>query len=470
MAKVSRAQSANPADDDVLIASGYKPQLKRSLGYFASFAVSFSFISITTGIFAYYGYALTKGGPFGMWTWVIVALGQILVALVYADLAGRMPLAGCAYNWNTKLMNKGIGWITGWLVFASFSIGTVAVTTTAVPILATLLGVTFDATVTRVVGVGLLILQAIINIYGVGITSRINIVAVISEIVSIVVMGLLILGVAFYHGDVHPALLTTIPDSPQPYWPGFIMAFLLGAWGIVGFETSADMSEETINAHSIAPRGVISSVLASTILGFAFIVALTLVIPNTDAIAAADNPLIAIINYHLGDTVTKIFLVFVVVAIFSCSLMVMAGTSRVLFAMARDGRFIAPKFFARVSAHKVPKVAILSVTAIAIVAALFSDSLTTLFAATAILPAVIYLLTIVSFVFGSKKLPTSTSFSLGRWHWPVIIAALIWLVCEIAILTIPDEFHSAAEVTFSILILGIVLYFGVIRRKLSTSR
>jgi amino acid transporter len=56
--------------------------------------VAFSFISITTGIFTTYGFALTTGGPRAIWTWLIVAVGQSLVALVYGSLAARVPLSG----------------------------------------------------------------------------------------------------------------------------------------------------------------------------------------------------------------------------------------------------------------------------------------------------------------------------------------------------------------------------------------
>ena len=55
-----------PATDRRLIeldSYGYRQQFVRSLRHFESFAVAFSFISITTGIFTTYGFALATGGP-----------------------------------------------------------------------------------------------------------------------------------------------------------------------------------------------------------------------------------------------------------------------------------------------------------------------------------------------------------------------------------------------------------------------
>ena len=55
--------TATQHDDDALLPHfGYKQQFVRSLRHFESFAVAFSFISITTGIFTTFGFALTTGG------------------------------------------------------------------------------------------------------------------------------------------------------------------------------------------------------------------------------------------------------------------------------------------------------------------------------------------------------------------------------------------------------------------------
>jgi hypothetical protein len=49
--------------DQVLEQFGYRQELKRTLGYFSAFALSFSVISVTTGLFANYGLGLQLGGP-----------------------------------------------------------------------------------------------------------------------------------------------------------------------------------------------------------------------------------------------------------------------------------------------------------------------------------------------------------------------------------------------------------------------
>src|ERR1700739_1897115 len=97
-------------DDDAQLGRyGYRQQFVRSLRNFESFAVAFSFISITTGIFTTFAFVLATGGPRGIWTWPIVIVGQTLVALVYGALAARVPLSGYSYQWASRLADRALG-------------------------------------------------------------------------------------------------------------------------------------------------------------------------------------------------------------------------------------------------------------------------------------------------------------------------------------------------------------------------
>ena len=78
---------------------GYKQELKRSLGLFSSFAVAFSYISPSTGIFTLFSLGLiTIGGVF-IWTWPVVALGQFIVALNFAEVSSHFPAVTGSSNW-----------------------------------------------------------------------------------------------------------------------------------------------------------------------------------------------------------------------------------------------------------------------------------------------------------------------------------------------------------------------------------
>ncbi len=125
---MSREETGNGhPSEDVLHRFGYRQEFRRELKRFASFAVGFSVISVTTGVFTLYGSVLNWGGPLGVWTWPIVVLGQVVVVLVYSALASRIPLAGYSYQWASRLANPMVGWLIGWLSFTFLMVSIVSV-------------------------------------------------------------------------------------------------------------------------------------------------------------------------------------------------------------------------------------------------------------------------------------------------------------------------------------------------------
>jgi hypothetical protein len=63
--------SPDQAEDQLLERFGYRQGFARTLRSFESFALGFSFISITTGIFTTFGFVLNNAGPRGIWTWPV---------------------------------------------------------------------------------------------------------------------------------------------------------------------------------------------------------------------------------------------------------------------------------------------------------------------------------------------------------------------------------------------------------------
>src|ERR1039457_2228304 len=78
---------------------GYKQELKRSLGTFSSFAVAFSYISPSTGIFTLFALGLTTLGGVFIWTWPGVALAHFLIAPNSAGFPSHYPVAGSVFQW-----------------------------------------------------------------------------------------------------------------------------------------------------------------------------------------------------------------------------------------------------------------------------------------------------------------------------------------------------------------------------------
>ncbi len=458
--------------DQIITQFGYKPAFRRELKRFASFAVGFSFISITTGIFTTYGSVLNWGGPLGIWTWPLVALGQLFVALVFGSLASRIPLAGYSYQWASRLTNPKIGWLIGWISFTFLIVVTVsvdyAISTTVLP---SLFGYTETPLNAWAATALIVVIQMLLIIFSTFWSTRINNAAVGTEVVGIIGLTLLLLIVGAVRGLLHPDhLFSTGVVSSSGYfnlgaWNAtgpFMLSFLLGSYTIVGFEAAANLAEETQDAHRVVPFAMWSAVVLSGIVGFAFLIALNLASGNLKTLSASATPVADIVTGTLGSVVGSIFLVLVTFSIFACGLVIFITATRLTWAMARDQRFPGHSIISRVSERTGTPVAatVLLAVVIEVVLAVFAtqtNALSNLFSAATLLPTIIYLATVILYVVTRRKLPRAQGFSLGAFEWPVVILSLIWLLFELAIFR---DAQFATPWMYCLVMVGLgVLYF-----------
>ncbi len=182
-------ESQSARDDAHLQSLGIKPELQRSLGFLSNFAVAFSYISVSTGTFTLIGLGLATGGPAFIWSWPIIIVGQLFVALNFAELASHFPVAGSIYQWSKRLSNKTLGFFTGWIYFWAGILTTTAVAITVPLVLSSIFG--FALTDKSPVGflnmiqfwaVVVLITTTLINAFGVRLLSIINNLGVGAEI------------------------------------------------------------------------------------------------------------------------------------------------------------------------------------------------------------------------------------------------------------------------------------------------
>src|SRR5205823_6918105 len=186
------------ADARDLAGFGYKQELKRVLGIYSSFAVAFSYISPSTGIFTLYALGLATGGAFFFWTWPIVALGQLIVALNFAEVSSHFPVAGSVYQWTKYLSNRHYSWFTGWIYLFAGVLTVTAVDVTVPIVLIPLLNglglqVPNTAEAQVVIAAIVLVSTTLLNIFGVRLVAIVNNTGVVFEILGMVVFALVLL-------------------------------------------------------------------------------------------------------------------------------------------------------------------------------------------------------------------------------------------------------------------------------------
>lgn len=346
-------------DDAHLRTLGIKPELQRSLGFLSNFAVAFSYISVSTGTFTLIGLGLSVGGPPFFWSWPLVIVGQLFVALNFAELASHFPVAGSIYQWSKRLSNRTLGWFTGWFYFWAGVLTTTAVAVTVPLVLSAILGVdgtksygpfTWNVWVALVT----LVITTIINAFGVRLLSIINNIGVAAEILGMVVFaGILLI---FFHHQPLSVLTDTYGAQSAAsgnYLPVFAVAAFMSLFVVYGFDTAGTFGEETVDAGRQAPRGVLTAILLSGVIGAIFLLGIILSTKNLPGeIAAAGkgaSPIADAITGNLGSSLGNVYLTVILVAVFVCTLAIQGATTRLLFSMGRDRRVPFGGFWAHVS-------------------------------------------------------------------------------------------------------------------------
>ncbi|MET0700330.1 MAG: amino acid permease [Mycobacterium sp.] len=460
---------ADPAAaDDESRDSGYEPELKRTLGSFQVFAISFAFISVAVGIFGTYDDLLRNSGPVGIWTWIVATLGQLLVALVIAQFAARIALSGSSYQWASRLANPKIGWFFGWLTFCYLITGLMAINSAmASQCLMPLFNMTPNETTARIITVGLMVIQAVLAIASTRIVAVLNSVAVGVEftIVAVLVIALLVAVAVTGKGSVDNLTSLGTAEGAPGYFAlggGLMAVMIVGLATLVGFDAAANMAEEAKDPFRSVPRAIVGSVVAAGVLGMLFLIALTVAIDDIPKVTAAQSPVAMIMGDQLGTVTERIFLVAIAIAFFGGGMVTLTSCSRMIYAMSRDNRFPAAKLMAKVDSRTqtpIPATILPVVLGTVTLVALPGDALLELITSGTVVIALAYGGIVVLYLAVRKRLDHKEGgFSLGRFEVPIAIAALIWSFAVLLILLSPANAHVPLVIVVGLLGLGGVYF------------
>ena len=474
---MSQVEPSVATEEQVVSGFGYRQELRRTLKLFSLFSVAFSIISITTGIFLNYQTSFGTLGSVMIWTWPIAGAGQLIVAVILAELANRIPLAGANYQWGARLVNPTYGWFVGALGVMYGAVGLPGIMyLAAAPFTQYVLNMTHAGPRTTLfIALVIMTVAYLVNIVSVQMAARVNNVAVFTEILGTVAIALVLffLWVADYKPSHHgfAYLGHHFHQAGHPYWYAIILASLIGVYTIVGFESAADMSEEALDARRSVPKAIIGSVVISAVLGMVALIGFTLAIPSDKVMNEGGLP--GVFQYWLGSDLARSFVGVVVFSMFALTVVGAAANARLLFAMGRDNIAPGSSLLRRVQPQTQTPIPALIVSYLLCIGVMLygynasGSTFFTLVGATALVPFIIYLLTVIAYGLQRRNIEHMPgAFHLGRWAKPVFGVALVWLVAVVLELSLPQPFHSADYYVLGGLALAAVWWLVGLRGRL----
>ncbi|XP_073055132.1 LOW QUALITY PROTEIN: amino-acid permease BAT1 homolog [Primulina eburnea] len=456
---------------------GYKQELKRDLSVLSNFAFSFSIISVLTGVTTLYNTGLNFGGPVSIvYGWLIVGGFTMSVGLSMAEICSSYPTSGGLYYWSAKLAGPGwapfASWITGWFNI----VGQWAVTTSVDYSLAQLIQVIillstggkngggYEASkyvVILIHGV-ILFLHAILNSFPISWLSFFGQLAAAWNVLGVFVLMILIPLVATEKASAKFVFTHFNTDNGEGINSKlyiFVLGLLMSQYTLTGYDASAHMTEETKNADENGPKGIISSIGVSILVGWGYILGITFAvtkIPNLlNPENAAGGYAIAEIFYQAfksryGSGVGGIIcLVIVAVAIFFCGMSSITSNSRMAYAFSRDGAMPLSKLWHQVNKQEVPVYSVWLSAIIAFCMALTSLGSIVAFQAMVSIATIglyiAYALPIFFRVTLARKSFVRGPFNLGRYGNIVGWIAILWVATISVLFSLPVAYPITTE-------------------------
>jgi len=364
MAADDYSDKTQSEDLKVLHGMGYAQELSRSMSKFSNFAISFSIICILSGGINSFAQAIGSVGGAGAGIgWIVGCVLSGMFALAMAQIASAFPTAGGLYHWGSILGNRFWGWLTAWLnllglitVLGAINIGTAYY-------FAGTFGANFGFTGTDmqvVVFVAVItVIQAVFNHVGIKATTFLTDISgwIIFATTALLVVGCLAFAPAIdisrlwtftnYSGEVGG---NVFPKSDSMGYL-FLLCLLLPVYTITGYDASAHTSEETKDAARSVPRGIVTAVFWSSLVGWIMVCAITLAIPDLGVAAGQGwGMFYATMDAIMPPVLKNVIYVGILITQLLCGLATVTSASRMLFAFSRDdGMPVGSKALATVS-------------------------------------------------------------------------------------------------------------------------
>jgi amino acid permease (GABA permease) len=449
---VSVNEQALTSDEETLHRLGYAQELRRRMSGFSNFAVSFTIISILSGCLTLYGYGMVTGGPSVIvWGWPFVGVMTLFVGLAMAEVCSSFPTAGGLYYWSAKLARKNgpaWSWFTGWFNFLGQVAITAGIDFGAALFIHALFSLAFGMSVahgiTVVIFALVLLVHGLLNQFGIRLVALLNNVSVWWHITGVLIIVAVLAFVPSHHQSVGFVFghFTNGTGLVLPSFYIVLIGLLLAQYTFTGYDASAHMTEETHNASTAGPRGIVMSIVVSLFAGWVLLIGITFAIQHYAAESSVAVPPEQIFADALGKTGAELLLLVAIGAQLFCGMSSVTANSRMIYAFSRDGALPGSAFWHQVNKRtRTPTNAIWLAAVGALILGLpYLWNPAAYFAVTSIATIGLYIAYVTPTFL---RLRRGESFErgpwhLGRWSYVVGVIAVVWVAFITILFMLPE--------------------------------
>ena len=338
---------------------GYKQELYRGFSAFMSFSFCFTAVAVVSSLTGLFTYALETGGPVVIvWSWILGSILTIIVTLNMAEICSTFPSAGSVYHWAGSLAPEEsapfYSYITGWVNFvgntaadAFFSYTFAASVNSALVMAGHEPLVKFHQILIAIAVTALWSLQNLLRIDKQGWINNFASFWQVASTISIV--ATLLLGCQGSESESSASSTATLNQVFFTFYNGtgfetnfyvVLIGMLTTLYSFTGYEAAAHMSEETRKAKISSPWGILYTSLATAVIGFLYLMGLLFTTAHRiDDVISNEMGVFDVFLTCSGYGPALTLTILLVINMYFSGMSSITVTTRIGFAMARDGAF-----------------------------------------------------------------------------------------------------------------------------------
>ncbi|MFE3105980.1 APC family permease [Nocardia tengchongensis] len=412
---------------------------RRDFSLSSVFGVAFAFISPIIALYTIFNLGLGIAGASFWWAFLVVLIGQLLVALVFGELSSRWPEEGGVYAWARRLVGRRFGWCTGWVYAITLITLNAAGAFAASSFAATLFDVP-EAGTALLLGfaIGFIALATSANVLSRRTLKVFITASLVCEVIGSLFVGTVLL--MFHRHNDFSVLMSGFRDGGMDFATGpFLAAVAVVGWALIGFESAGDLAAEVKRPERNVPLAQIGSLVLVALTVMYAGLALILAIPDLDTVATGqiDDAIIDTLTTNLGPGVVVPICLVVCIGFTAGITAVSATLSRIVHAMATSGSLPASRLLVRLSAREgVPRFALaltsLATAALLLLSVLIGFHNVMISMSTGGFYIAFFLPVAAMLILRIKGMWASGEFNLGPiTGFAVNAAAALWLLAEI---------------------------------------
>ncbi|CAO3629214.1 unnamed protein product [Cunninghamella blakesleeana] len=474
---------------ELLESFGYKQEMNKNLSVMSNFAVAFGCCSILSGLTPLWGDAMMSGGSVSViWGFLLVAIFTFGVGLSLAEICSAFPIAGGLYIWTSQLAPKKIAplacFVTGYMNWLGLSVAITSTDLALAQFLGSVINMQYpDYVITKYWEFGIFLV--VVFIHGVINSASIKYNGIFNQ-VSLYwhLIGTLLLIIV---------ILVLTPNKPSAEWVftyfendtgfsnpgyGFLIGLLQCQYTLSGYDSAAQLSEESKDSATTAPKGIIYAIGSAAIVGFAFLLSVNFCVQDfqTQIVETSITPMVQVFLDGVGNKWTIVLCVIIMGAQFFSGSALTLGSSRMVYAFSRDGAFPLSKYVSKVNKFTMTPVFavwtnIIFAAVVGILYIINDTAYNAIVSVNTIASSLAYFIPIFLRLTVSRKKFVRGPFHLGPFSEIIGWISCFWIIFTFILFVCPTEYPvtpdnmNYAIVIFSFVIFASVSYYFLRARK-----